>query len=161
MSSGRSWPYWVFIALLVILYFTLQLGLGLGREVPDLLTVAVLLGARRFGGIGSAALGFVLGLLRDSLSLTSFGADAVTLTVLGFLGSRSRDYFVGESLAFIAVYLFVGLWLHEVIHLLLAGQAIRGSVWSQLFVQAPLMSLYAAAVGIVALLLYRLVTGDR
>lgn len=161
MSGGRSWPYWIFIALLVLTYFALHLGLGLAAEVPDLLTVAVLLGARRLGGVGAAALGLVLGLLRDSLSLVAFGADAVTLTIIGYVGARSRDFFIGDSLLFVAVYLFVGQWAHDILYYLLAGSAMRGDAVMYLFVRAPLMALYSAAAGIVGLLLYRLVTGDR
>lgn len=161
MSGGRSWPYWIFIALLVLTYFTLHLGLGLAAEVPDLLTVAVLLGARRLGGAGAAALGLALGLLRDSLSLVAFGADAIALTIIGYVGARSRDFFIGDSLLFVAVYLFVGQWAHDILYYLLAGSAMRGDAVMYLFVRAPLMALYSAAAGIVGLLIYRLVTGDR
>ena len=125
------------------------------------MTVAVLLGARRLGGAGAAALGLALGLLRDSLSLVAFGADAIVLTIIGYVGARSRDFFIGDSLLFVAVYLFVGQWAHDILYYLLAGSAMRGDAVMYLFVRAPLMALYSAAAGIVGLLIYRLVTGDR
>ncbi|HEX7050233.1 MAG TPA: rod shape-determining protein MreD [Longimicrobiales bacterium] len=161
MTDGRSWPFWTFIALLAILHFLVHLGLGVGVAAPDLLTVAVLLGARRLRGSAAAALGFAFGLLRDSLSLSSFGADVVSLTLVGYLGARSRDFFVGDSLLFIGIYLFAGKWFHDVVYDLIAGSTMAGDMVVRLFVQAPLASLYAAAAGVVALVLYRIVVGAR
>src|SRR5690625_7690205 len=100
MNNATSWRFWVLIVFLVVAYFFLHLALGLGLVIPDLLTVALLLSARRLSAPVAAGLGFVLGLLRDSLSLVAFGADAIVLTVLGYLGSRSKDYFIGDSLLF-------------------------------------------------------------
>lgn len=161
MTGGRNAHYWIFIGLLVVAEFVLHLALGLGQEAPDLLTVALLLAARRLGPVAAAALGLVLGLLRDALSLVSFGADAVTLSLLGYLGARSRDLFVGDSLLFIALYLFIGKWLHDVIYGLIAGAAVRGDAVTRLLVQAPLAALYASVVGTLAFLAYRALTGER
>ncbi len=161
MSGSRPWTFWAFIALLVIAHFTLHLAFGLGATAPDLLTVAVLLGARRLGGGAAAALGFALGLLRDALSLVAFGADAVAMTVVGFLGARSRDLFIGDSVVFVALYLFLGKWLHDAIYYLVGGHGVNGDAVARLLIEAPLASLYAAAAGTAALLLYRLITGER
>ncbi len=161
MATLRGWPFWLFIALLVLIHFSLHLGLGLGVTAPDLLTVAVLLAARRLRSAPAALLGLVLGLFQDALSLLSFGAEAVTQAVLGFVGARARDYFVGESAFFVGIYLFVGKWCHDVLFLLLSRTGSGGEVASRLLVQAPLAGVYAAACGVVALLLYRAVTGER
>ena len=162
MTVARGWSYGVLIALLVVIYFGLHLVLGLGDAVPDLLTVAVLLAARRLGGSAAAILGFGLGLLRDSLSLVAFGADTVALTLVGFLGPRSRDLFIGDSLGFVGAYLFIGKWLHDAVYHVVAASGGRWeTATSRLLIEAPLASLYAAAAGVVALLLYRLVTGER
>src|SRR5690606_32731755 len=122
---------------------------------------ALLLGARRLSGAGAAALGLVLGLLRDALSLIAFGAEVITLTVLGYLGARSRDLFIGEGMLFIGAYLFVGKWLHDVIYFTIAGAAVRGHTVTRLLVEAPIAAAYAAVAGTVAFLLYRLITGER
>jgi rod shape-determining protein MreD len=158
--SGRGWPYWALVALLVVLYFALHLALGLGGVVPDLLTVAVLLAARRTSAPMATTIGFVLGVLRDSLSLVAFGADAIVLTVLGYLGSRSRDLFLGDSLLFMAAYLLAGKALHDGLYALLAGPALGGASVAQLLVGVP-MVFYAAAAGFAALVLYRIVSGER
>ncbi|HET9984762.1 MAG TPA: rod shape-determining protein MreD [Longimicrobiales bacterium] len=161
---ARNWGFWAFIAVLAVLHFLLHLGLGLGATAPDLLTVAVLLAARRLSGAAAAGVGLVLGLVQDSLSLVAFGADAVALAVLGFLGTRSRDFFVGDSLLFVAVYLFLGKWLHDVLYFLLystlpstAGVDLR----RVLLVDAPTAAVYAAIAGTLALLGYRATTKER
>src|SRR5690606_40669113 len=61
-----------------------------------------------------------------SSDLIAFGAEVITLTVLGYLGARSRDLFIGEGMLFIGAYLFVGKWLHDVIYFTIAGAAVRG-----------------------------------
>ena len=158
---GRTWPFWVFVALLVLFHFLLHVGLGLGAMAPDLLTVAVLLAARRLASGPAAALGLSLGLLQDALSLGSFGAEAVSQTLLAFAGARSRDFFMGESAFFVAGYLFLGKWLHDAVFFLLAHMGGGAEALSRLLVQAPLGGLYAAACGMLALSLYRAATGER
>jgi rod shape-determining protein MreD len=158
---GRTWPFWVFVAVLVLFHFLLHVGLGLGATAPDLLTVAVLLAARRLASGPAAALGLGLGLLQDALSLGSFGAEAVSQTLLAFAGARSRDFFLGESALFVGVYLFVGKWVHDVVFFLLARMGSGAEALSRLLVQAPLGGLYAAVCGMVALFLYRAATGER
>jgi hypothetical protein len=148
MPAPRGGSFWTFITILVLLQLLLHLGLGLGATAPDLLTVAVLLGA-------------LLGLLEDALSLYAFGAEAVTLGLLGFAGARSRDFFLGESTLFLGVYLFVGKWLHDVVITLLTGTGSSMDMVSRLLLHAPIASLYAAVCGTLALGLYRALSADR
>lgn len=155
MKSG--WPFWLFIAVLVVLHFFLHLTLGMGLRAPDLLTVAVLLGARQLGGGAAAGLGFGLGLLEDAVSVSAFGAAAAAFTVVAYLGARTRDFFVGDSLFFLAVYVFLGKWVHEALYYLIAAGVRRGEAVETLLVQAPLGALYAAAAGLVAVALYQLI----
>ena len=160
MATRNPASFWVFFVVLIVAHFVLHLALGLGASAPDLLTVALLLSARRVRGAVAALFGLGLGLISDALSAGSFGADAVAMTILGYLGARSRDLFDGDSLLFVGVYLFVGKWLHEVAYWLLAPAA-RGDAVSQLVIQAPLAALYTAIGGAVALLIYRASTGER
>jgi rod shape-determining protein MreD len=161
MPAPRGGSFWTFITILVLLQLLLHLGLGLGATAPDLLTVAVLLGARRLSGKAATLLGALLGLLEDALSLYAFGAEAVTLGLLGFAGARSRDFFLGESTLFLGVYLFVGKWLHDVVITLLTGTGSSMDMVSRLLLHAPIASLYAAVCGTLALGLYRALSADR
>lgn len=159
--GGRDRPFWVFLLLLVLAHFTLHVGVGAAAAAPDLLTVALLLGSRRLSGAAAAGFGLVLGVIQDALSLFAFGANAVVLTVLGFLGARSRDLFVGDSLLFLAAFLFLGKWLRDVGYDYLAGAAVRGDAVGRLLIDAPIAAAYAAAVGVVLFVIYAAVTGER
>ena len=149
--------FWIFIIILVILHFGVHVALGLRGIAPDFLTIALLLGSRRLSGSGAAGLGLALGILNDALSLTGFGAMAVTYAVVGFLGARSRDLFEGDSLLFVAAYIFLGKWLRDFIYQILAGT----EPWSFMWSSALLIALYTAFAAIVALTLYRAATSDR
>ncbi len=154
----------IFLAALVVLHFLLHIGLGLGIVAPDLVTVALLLGSRRMNRAVATTFGAVLGLLRDALALVAFGADMVALAVLGYLGARGRELFVGDSWFFVVVYLFLGKWLHDAIFYVLTRLATgSGSVdlVPQLLMRAPLEAAYAAGAGVVALAIYRGLTGER
>lgn len=158
---ARSVSYGVFVFLLVLAHFVLRLAIGLEWGTPDLLTVAALLGARRLSGAQAAGLGLVLGLLDDGLSINSFGAAAVALSVVSFLGARSRDLFEGDSLLFLVVYLFLGKWLRDAIILLLNGGREGVEPVSAIFLGMPLAALVAALAGMVGMVLYRVATGER
>jgi rod shape-determining protein MreD len=161
--TGSRLVLGLFLLILAILHLLLQVGFALGAAAPDLLVVALLLGARRMSAPAAAALGLVLGVLQDAVALIAFGAGAVVLTVLGYLGARTRDFFIGESLAFTAAYVFLGKWLHVALLALLLryGRGVPAE-WTQLLlVDAALAALYTAAAGVLALALYRGVTDER
>ena len=149
--------FWIFIIILVVLHFGVHVALGLRGIAPDFLTIALLLGSRRLTGSGAAGLGLALGILNDALSLTGFGAMAVTYAVVGFLGARSRDLFEGDSLLFVAAYIFLGKWLRDFIYQIMT----RTEPWSYMWSSALLIALYTAVAAIVALTLYRAATSDR
>lgn len=148
---SRSSRLWTVVAVLAALHFLLHVGFGLGSGVPDLLTIALLVGAREARMNVGAGLGFAFGLMEDAFSLLAFGANTVALTVVGLLGSRTRDLFVGDSLLFLASYLVVGKWLRDALHWIMAGEGVRGSALESLFIQAPVQAAYAAGVGLLVL----------
>jgi rod shape-determining protein MreD len=145
-----SWRVWATVAALFVLHFLLHLGLGFGRVAPDLLTVALLVGARRLRMGSGAALGFAFGILEDAFSVLAFGANAVAMTLVGALGARTRDLFVGDSLLFMVSYLVAGKWVRDLIFWVVAGN-LRGPFGEVMLVQAGMAALYAAAVGVVAM----------
>ena len=157
--AGRSNQvgFWIFIIILVVLHLGVHVAFGVRALAPDLLTVALLLGVRRLTGAAGAGFGLALGILNDALSMTAFGAMAVTYAVIGFLGARSRDLFEGDSLLFVAAYLFLGKFLRDLLYQLLT----RSHPWSDLLTTSLLACLYAAVAGVIALTLYRAATSDR
>lgn len=158
--SGTGAPFWVFIAILVVVHLVLHVAIGLGAVAPDILTVAVLLAARRLKGSAAAAVGLVLGILNDALSLTTFGAMALVYAIVGFLGARSRDLFEGDSLLFVAVYVFLGKWLRDALYFVVTRSA-HGDPWGSLLTTAPVAAIFAAFSAMVAVTLYRAATGER
>ena len=157
----RNGAFAIFIGILILIDLALHVGLGYGSVAPDLITVAALLAARRLTGAKAALLGLAIGLLADSLALNSFGASAVALVVVCFIGARTRDLFEGNSLLFTAVYLFLGKWLHDLIWFVFASDARQGTPLDTLWTVAPLQALTAAIAGAVALMIFRAIAGER
>jgi cell shape-determining protein MreD len=142
----------ILVPVLVILHFLLHLGMGIGRSAPDLLTLALLLAVREMGMGWAAGLGFFFGLLEDSFSGLAFGASTLALTLVGALGSRTRDLFVGDSLLFFFFYLTAGKWLRDLLHWIATGEAGREPFLNAVLVDGSMGALYVALVGLLLLL---------
>jgi len=144
--------FWATALAVPALHFLLHVGFGMGGWAPDLLTVGLLVLVRELRPAPAAGLGFMMGLLEDAFSVLSFGANAMALTVVGLIGSRTRDYFVGETLLFLVLYLGLGSWLRIALHWVASGGLGEEGGFRVLAVHAPLASLYATAIGIFLLL---------
>ena len=142
----------ILVPLLLVLHLFLHLGLGIGRGAPDLLTVALLLAARETGMGAGAGLGFFLGLMEDSFSVLAFGANTLSLTLVGILGARTRDLFVGDSVHFSFFYLTAGKLLRDLIHWLVAGEGIREPFLNAIVVDGTVAAVYGALVGLLLVL---------
>jgi len=120
---------------------------------PNLLVCAVLIAGRELRPGAAAAVGFVLGLLEDSMAVSYFGLATILLTLIGFLGSLTRDLFLGEERLFMGTYLFVGTWVYEAASYLLMGAA--GDPASYLLLQAPLDAIATGIVGYLTVPIWR------
>jgi rod shape-determining protein MreD len=160
MAQRTSSSFWLFIAVLVLLHLLLRLGLGF-TIVPDLIVAALLLGARRLGAPGAALFGLFLGLVADSLAMVAFGATAVAFVVVAYLGSRSRNFFEGDSYLFVFVYAFLGAWMVAAIRFLVGGGRGRGEEPMMLLTAGPVEAVLIAAAAVIALIAYRALTGKR
>ncbi len=142
---------WLLVAVLSLTHLLLHVGFGIGRAAPDLLTVALLLGAREMGMGRAAGLGLFVGLLEDALSVLSFGANSVAMTIVAALGAVTRDLFVGDSVLFLISYFVIGKWTRDLIHWLMVGESLRQPFVDQVVVQGLIGGMYAAVVGVVLL----------
>jgi rod shape-determining protein MreD len=133
--------------------------LGLGREAPDLLSVALLLAVREMGMGPGGGLGFFLGLLEDAFSVLAFGANALSMTVVGILGARTRDLFVGESLGFYFWYLTIGIFARNLIHWVVAGEGLREPFLNAVLMNGSVAALYGGVLGAVLVLPFRRAPG--
>jgi rod shape-determining protein MreD len=143
---------------LVILHFLLHVGFSVGRGAPDLLTLALLLAARETRMGTAAGLGLFLGLLEDSFSALAFGANALALTLVGGIGSVTRDLFVGDSAFFVLAYLGIGKLVKDLVFWFAAGPAVTEPFVEGVLVHGTLGALYVAVIGT---LLLRLMGGTR
>ncbi|MEX0911971.1 MAG: hypothetical protein WD737_04990 [Gemmatimonadota bacterium] len=154
MNGRIGWGFWVFIALLIVLHFLLRVGLGYEQLAPDLLVVALLLAARQLAAGHAAGAGLALGILDGALVPFALGASALALSVLGFVGARSRELFSEDNYFLLALYLFAGKWLFDAVIFLATGEVFRAGA-SYLLLVSPLTALYAAAAGLIGLTIYR------
>ena len=155
MTEGTRWQFVGLIAALVILHFVLRVGFGLGFYVPDLLTVALLLAARRMRAGAAAGLGVLFGVLDGAVNPFTMGASALVLAVLGYLASRSREVLAGDSPVLLIAFRGLGKYLFDLfLWGVLSSRALAGPA-SVLFTLSPLAALYAAAAGLAAVTVYR------
>lgn len=144
---SRRFVLAVLAPALILLHFLIHVGFSVGSGAPDLLALALLLASRETRAGAGAALGFFLGLLEDAFSVLAFGASALTMTVIGILGAKSRDLFVGDSLLFVFVYLGIGKFLRDLIYWVVAGETVREPIVSGVLIGGGFAALYVAAVG--------------
>lgn len=133
---------------LILAHLVLHVGFGWGRGAPDLFVLTLLIASRRLHVGAAAGVGFGLGLLEDAFSALSFGANAFSMTVTGILGSRSRDFFVGDSLNFLFFYFLAGKWVREILAWIVSDAAVRTSFATRVLWEAPLSGLYVAVIGV-------------
>lgn len=135
------------VPALVLLHFLIHVGFSVGSGAPDLLTMALLFASRESRAGAGAALGFVFGLLEDAFSVLAFGASALAMTVVGILGAKSRDVFVGDSLLFVFAYLGIGKFLRDILYWVVAGETVREPFVSGVLIGGGFAALYMALVG--------------
>ncbi len=136
------------VVLLVVLHFGLHISLGLGRSAPDLLVVALLIAVREVEVGTGAGLGLFFGLLDDAFSVLAFGANTFALAAVGVLGAKTRDAFVGDSLAFMVSYLLFGKWCRDLLHWVAVGGSMREPFVDTMLINSPLAAAYAALIGV-------------
>ena len=154
MSIARTLRALLLFATLLALHFTVRPLLAT-RAAVDFLVLALLLAAVRVRPGVAALVGFVLGLLIDSLRPGSFGAASLAMTLVGYAASWLKPVFFADNLPLNAFFFFVGKWVFDVIFLT-AGQRLRGTeLVMQLLLWSPLAAALTAAAGVVLLVLAR------
>lgn len=83
------------------------------------------------------------------MAVSHFGLATLLLVLVAYLGSLTRDTFVGEEPLFIGTYLFVGTWAYETAIFLILGAS--GDPLSYIFLRAPLDGIATGVVGYLAL----------
>ena len=119
-AERSTWVWSGFsIALLLFLHFLFRPLFVRLPIAPNLLVGALLLATLRLRAGHAALLGFGLGILEAAMALEGMGWYALALTVIGYVGARSRDLLFADARFYVFGYLFVGTWLAETVLLLL------------------------------------------
>ena len=140
--------------VLVALHFTLRPILG-WRVSMDFLVIAVLLTSVRVRPGGAALVGFITGLIADSIAPSSFGAGALAMTVVGFGASWLKAIFFADNVLLHAFYFFVGKWLFDFLYMLVGPRTGGMDLVTQLLVWSPLAAIATAVTGVLIILFFR------
>jgi hypothetical protein len=103
----------IIILVLLVVHFTLYRFFVRWPAMPNLMIGALLLGALRLQAGYAAAFGFGLGILEAAMGLEGLGTISVILTIVGYLGARSRDLLFADARYYVFFYLFAGTWVAE------------------------------------------------
>lgn len=140
--------------ILVVLNYTLRPLLG-WRAPIDFMLIAVLLLSIRVRPGAAAIIGFLVGLIADSLTPDSLGAGAIAMTVVAYTASWLKAVFFADNLALNAFFFFVGKWLFDVIYFV-GEQRLSGvELVQQIFLWSPLSAAATAVAGVLLIVMMR------
>ncbi len=155
MSWRRAVALIVAFLILVTLHYTVRPLLG-WRASIDFLVIAVLLLSVRMRPGAAAALGFLTGLVSDSLTPATLGAGALAMSVVGFAASWLRAVIFADNVALHAFFFFIGKWAFDLIYLVIARGAPPLELLAQAGVWSPLSAALTATAGVFVMLAYRM-----
>ena len=140
--------------LMLLLQFYVRPRLWGPRVSPDFLFLGLMLVALRSSPGIAALAGFLVGLAGDALTPARFGAGMLANTVVGYFASWGRTVFFADNILVNAAFVGVGLWVRDLLTLLLSGAGDR-PVLAELTVYSPLEALATAAFALLVLLASR------
>ena len=155
MNWRRVTALTVAFMILVTLHYTIRPLLG-WRVSIDFLVIAILLLSVRMRPGAAAALGFVTGLIGDSLTPATLGASALAMSVVAFTASWLRAVIFADNVVLHVFFFFVGKWTFDLIYLVVARGAPPMELLAQAGVWSPLSAALTAAVGVFVMLAYRM-----
>jgi rod shape-determining protein MreD len=142
------------LLLMVLLQFYVRPRLWGPRVSPDFLFLGLMLVALRSSPGIAALAGFLIGLVADALTPARFGVGMLANTVVGYLASWGRAVFFADNILVNAAFVGVGLWVRDLLTLLLSGAGDR-PILPELTVYSPLEALATAAFALLVLLASR------
>ena len=154
MTVGGAIRAVVSFLVFVLLHYTLRPLLG-WRAPMDFLLIALLLASVRVRPGTAAIIGFLVGLISDSLAPGALGAGALAMTVVGFSASYLKAVFFADNLALNAFFFFLGKWMFDLIYFLVEQRVHGVELVQQLLLWSPLSAAVTAAVGVLLLFLMR------
>lgn len=142
-------------ALLVAMHYSIRPMLGT-RLTIDFLVIAVLLAAVHVRPGVAALIGFVTGLVADSLTPLSFGAGALAMSVVGSAASSLKAAVFGDNVVAQMIFLAAGKLAFDIIYLLVEHRLGPGDLFTQLLVWSPLSALATGLAGVLVVFTFRI-----
>lgn len=140
--------------ILLVLHYTLRPLLG-WRAPIDFLLIAVMLLSIRVRPGAAAIIGFLVGLVADSLTPDSLGAGAIAMTAVAYTASWLKAVFFADNLALNAFFFFIGKWLFDIIYFV-GEQRLDGvQLIQQVFLWSPLSAAATAIAGVLLIVMMR------
>jgi rod shape-determining protein MreD len=140
--------------IFIVLHYTLRPLLG-WRAPMDFLVLALLLAAVRVRPGTAAVIGFLLGLISDSLAPEALGAGALAMTTIGFGASYLKAVFFADNLVLNAFFFFLGKWVFDIMYFI-GEQRVHGwELVQQLILWSPVSAAVTAAAGVILLFIMR------
>jgi rod shape-determining protein MreD len=130
-------------ALLVLLHYTVRPLLG-WRTPVDFLVIAVLLSAVRVRPGAAALIGFLTGLVADSLTPSAFGAGALAMTAVGATASWLKAVFFADNVVLHGFFFFVGKWAYDIVYVTAERRMHGVELATQLLLWSPLSAALTA-----------------
>jgi len=144
----------ILLLLLLILQFYIRPRLWSARVSPDFLLIGLMLFAMRSGAGAAAFAGFLVGLIEDTLTPARFGAAALAHTVVGYLASTGRAVFFADNMLVNAAFVAVGLWVRDLI-VLLVSESNHRQLLTELTFYSPIQALTTAGFSLLVLMTFR------
>lgn len=154
MNAGRLLRGVIAFALLVTLHYSVRPLLG-WRVGMDFLVIAVLLTAVRVRPGVAAVIGFLTGLVADSLAPSAFGAGALAMTGIAFAASWLKAVFFADNVALLAFFFFLGKWAFDIMYIIAEHRLGITDTLIQILLWSPLSAALTAVVGLLLLLTFR------
>lgn len=142
------------MVLLLVLQFYVRPRIWDARISPDFLLIALMLFSMRSSPGIAALAGFAVGLIADTLTPARFGAGALAHTLVGYLAAWGRSVFFADNMLVNAGFVAAGLWVRDVIVLLISGSDHR-QLLTELIWYSPVQALTTAGFALIVLITFR------
>lgn len=146
--------------LLVVLHYTVRPLLG-ARISIDFLVIAVLLTAVHVRPGVAAVIGFMTGLIADSLTPLSFGAGALAMSAVGSSASWLKATVFADNMLLQAIFFASGKLAFDVLYLVVERRLRFGDLLVQLLVWSPLSAIATGLAGVLVVLTFRISMESR
>lgn len=146
--------------LLIALHYTVRPLLG-SRVSVDFLLIAVLLAAVHVRPGFAALIGFVTGLISDSLTPLSFGAGALAMSAVGSGASWLKAAVFGDNMLAQAIFFAAGKMAFDIIYLVAERRLGIGDLLVQIALWSPLSALATGLAGVLVVFTFRISMESR